>query len=567
MNTQKTEAAVRDRQPAVLIAGGGLVGLSTSLFLSWYGIPTLLVERHPGISPHPRASGFNARTLELFRMVGVESLIRKFDPPTVQHANILRVESLTGKELASYSRNADEDISGISTTRGSVIPQSVLEPILRVRAEELGADIRFNTELVSFAQDAHGVRAIIRDRETDGEHNVSARYLVAADGYKSPIRCQLGIPMRGPGTLAHYISILFQTDVSEVLRKRRMAFCFVENSQVQGTLGFSPDGKFGMLFSLYQPERNQMSKDFTEARCIELVRAAVGIPDLAVNMLNTQPWELAAYVADRYQQDRIFLAGDAVHVMPPTGGLGANTGIQDAYNLAWKLAYVLKGSAGPDLLVSYEAERRPVALLTVEQTCLRYTERVPFPLPNDQGRPLIDITTVVFGYRYHSTALCSQPWDDEGVYEDPAHPSARPGTRAPHVSLERGDERISILDLFGGDFVLLNGPDGAPWQKAAAQVTEKLGVDLEVYTIDRDPHDVEQRWYTTYGISATGAILVRPDGFIGWRAREVHAQPEQTLEQVLTTLLARTNPIEQKKASRYAETRNEPHYSKNQRVS
>lgn len=567
MNTKKTETAIRDRQPAVLIVGGGLVGLSTSLFLSWYGIPTLLVERHPGISPHPRASGFNARTLELFRMVGVEPLIRKFDPPTDQHANILRVESLTGKELASFGRNADEDISGISNTRGSVIPQNLLEPILRARAEELGACIRFNTELVSSAQDVHGVRAVIRDRESGGEHNVSARYLVAADGYKSPIRCQLGIPLRGPGTLAHYVSILFQADVSEILRKRRMAFCFVENSRVQGTLGFSPDGQFGMLFSLYQPEKNQIPEDFTEACCIELVRAAVGVADLPVTILNTQPWELAVYVADRYQQDRIFLAGDAVHVMPPTGGLGANTGIQDAYNLAWKLAYVLKGSAGPGLLASYEAERRPVAQFTVEQTCLRYAERVPFPLTIDQGRPLIDLTTVVFGYRYHSTALCNEPGDDEGVYEDPAHPSARPGTRAPHVPLARGDERISILDLFGGDFVLLTGPDGAPWRKAAAQVAEKLGNDLEVYTIDRDLHDVEQRWYTTYGISATGAVLVRPDGFIGWCAREVHAQPEHTLEQALTTVLARTEPIVQKKTSRYAETRNEPHYSKNQRIS
>jgi putative polyketide hydroxylase len=373
--------------------------------------------------------------------------------------------------------------------------------------------------------------------------------------------------MRGPGTLAHYVSILFQSDVSEVLGKRRMAFCFVENSRVQGTLGASPDGKFGMFFSLYQPERNQMPEDFTEARCIELVRAAVGVPDLPVTILNTQPWELAAYVADRYQQDRIFLAGDALHVMPPTGGLGANTGIQEAYNLAWKLAYVLKGSAGPELLASYEAERRPVAQFTVEQSCLRYAERVPFPLPIDQGSPLIDLTAVVFGYRYHSMALCSEPGDDEGVYEDPAHPSARPGTRAPHVPLARGDERISILDLFGGDFVLLSGPGGAPWRKAAAQLTEKLGIDLEVYTIDRDLHDVEQCWNATYGISATGAVLVRPDGFIGWHAREIHAQPEQTLEQALMTLFARAEPIEQKKASRYAETSNESHYSKNQRIS
>lgn len=540
MDTETTKVARLEGQPAVLIVGGGLVGLSSALFLSWYGIPVLLVERHADISPHPRASGFNARTLELFRTVGIEPLIRSYDAPEgTSPMKVLHVESLIGKELSSTGRLADEDLSAISPTRGSMLPQSLLEPILRKRARELGADIRFNTELVSCEQDAHGIHAVIRERETGNEQAIFASYLIAADGSHSPLRNQLGIGMSGPGQLARYVSILFQTDISDILHSRYMAFCFVENPQVEGTLGFSPDGRFGMLFALYQPEKKLTAEDLSEAHCTRLVQAAIGAADRAVKIFDPQPWELAANVADRYQEKRIFLVGDAAHVMPPTGGLGANTGIQDAYNLAWKLAFVLKGNACPALLNSYEAERRPIAQLTVEQTCLRYAEHISHTLPIERDKPLVDLTTVVFGYRYHSMALCHEPGDDEGLYEDPVHPSGCPGTRAPHVLLTREGRQLSILDLLGGDFVLFTGPNGTAWQKAATAVAEALNIDLETYTIGSDLHDVEQRWYTTYGVSTTGAVLVRPDGFIGWRAYATYAQPEQELEQALMTLLAR----------------------------
>ena len=380
---------------------------------------------------------------------------------------------------------------------------------------------------------------MVRDRLTQEERTIRAHYLVAADGYKSPIRRQLGIPMHGPGTLSYHISILFQADLRSALRGRRIALCFLENSQVQGMLGLSPDGDAGMLFSIYHPEKGDTPEDFTEEHCIKLVRTAVGIPDLSVKLLSVLPWELAAQIAECYQQKRIFLVGDAAHVMPPTGGLGANTGIQDAYNLTWKLAYVLKGIAGSELLSTYGAERRPIAQLTVGQACARYADRVSLQLPIDNIEPIIDYWAIIFGYRYHSTAVLSEAQDDKGLYEDPFHPSGHPGTRAPHIVLERDSERMSILDLFGGDFVLLIGPEGMSWREAARRVAEKLGVDLEIYMIDEDLMDVDHRWHVSYTVTPTGAVLVRPDGFIGWRAKEANEHPEQTFELAFSTLLSR----------------------------
>lgn len=524
-------------QIPVLIVGGSLVGLSMSLFLSWYGVPALVVERHAGISPHPRAAGFNARTLELFRSVGIEQAIRKVEPPTLQDSGIMKAETLAGKEGEWFTYNVSEAVGDASPVRGSIIPQVALEPILQARAQELGADIRFNTELISFEQDADGVNAIVRDQTTGSEQRVRASYLVAADGYKSPIRQALGIPLHGPGTLSHHMSILFQADLREALRGRKIALCIIENATVQGMMGFGPDGQSGALFAFYYPEKGETVEHFTKERGIELVQAAVGMPDLSVEIISMLPWELAAYLADRFQQDRIFLAGDAAHVMPPIGGFGANTGIHDAQNLAWKLAAVLKGQAGTELLSTYEVERRPIAQFTIEQACARYRDRAPFLQLDSISAPLIDHQTVVLGYRYHSNALIAEEPNDKALYENPAHPTGRPGTRAPHVVLQRGQERISTLDLFGGDFVLLVGEQGESWSKAATSVLKHSNIDLEVHHIGSDLIDVNQRWYDAYGVTKSGAVIVRPDGIIAWRAKTAVARPEQTLKQVFAHLL------------------------------
>jgi putative polyketide hydroxylase len=520
-----------DENVPILIVGGSLVGLSMAHFLSWRGIPCLLVERHAGVSPFVRAGGFNPRTLEIYRSVGLEPAIREAAPKTLKDMKIVRVETLRGEELGTFLENSSDYVMAPSPIAGSIIPQNILEPVLRERARDLGADLRFNTEFLSFEQDSDGVNAIIRDRANGREHRVRARYLVAADGNQSGIRKALGIGVQGPGTLAHQMNMLFRADLRSALRGRRLLACYI--SSVQGLFSGNEDG--GMLSVPYDPEKEN-EQDFRGERGVELVRAAVGVPDLPVEISAMLTWEMGDWLADRFQQGRIFLVGDSAHVMPPTGGYGANTGIADAHNLVWKLAMVLKGLAGPDLLATYEPERRSASRLAVEQAFLNYVERLNPALAFQATAEKIAYEIPIFGYLYRSKAVFAS---DNVLYEDPQHPTGQPGARAPHVALTRDGRSLSTLDLFGRDFVLLTGVEGSAWYEAAAVVAQQLGMVLNAYRMGVDLADGAGCFSDLYGISSRGATLVRPDGFVAWRTSTSGEQPERDLERVLLQVLGR----------------------------
>jgi putative polyketide hydroxylase len=527
MNT----AQIQEETP-VLIVGGSLVGLSASLFLSWQGIPSLLVERHMGISPHPRAFNFNSRTMETFHMIGVDESIRRRAPIHFQNSRILRAETLAGREITWLTQ--DTTGNDFSCVPGCIIGQDQLEPVLRACAEERGGDLRFNTELLSYEQDESGVTAHIQDRASGTERTVHARYLIAADGSRGTIRKGLGIQTHGPGSLGHRISILFSADMQSALRGRRVAVCFVQNAAVPpGTsLIFAKNGEGYALFSPYHPEKGEKEEDFAGERGIELVRGAIGIPDQPIEILNVSSWEVAAWVAGRFQQQNVFLSGDSVHVVPPAGAFGANMGIADAWNLAWKLALVLKGAASSKLLSTYSEERQPVVRFTAEQTLLMMKGGSGVvPEGAVPSTPLAPYNSVAFGYRYHSSALPQEP-EDQGWYEDPTHPTGTPGAHAAHVTLENGGKQSSTLDLFGKHFVLLTGAEGEGWHEPASRVAARLGLTLDSYRLGRqgDFVDTDNDFLTAYGIGAGGAVLVRPDGFIGWRTREAVPDPEGAFE-------------------------------------
>ncbi|HLZ56065.1 MAG TPA: FAD-dependent monooxygenase [Ktedonosporobacter sp.] len=534
-----------DETTPVLIVGGSLVGLSTALFLARQGTPCLLVERHRGISPFSRASGFNQRTMEIYHAVGAEEAIRAASPP-FDNLSIMRVESLAGKELDNYTQSKSDFEQPISPAKFSFITQDLLEPVLRAQAEALGADLRFNTRLVSLAQDADGVSAVIRNQDTGAERTVRARYLVAADGNDSPIRRQLGIGTHGYGVLAHQLFINFKANLLPALRGRHIFFCYVVNEKVQGAVAAFPGGQAGMLNIPYHPEQGERPEDYAGERGLELIRAAVGIPDLAVEIGEMRTWDMAAIVADRIQQGRVFLVGDAAHVMPPTGGYGANTGISDAYNLAWKLVLVVKEDAGAHLLATYEPERLPVANLTVDQAFALSIERIAPHLANEHTPKPVRYDLPVMGYMYHSTAVLSEAEVGDTAQEDPFNPTGRPGTRAAHIPLlrpQQGDHaeaRLSTIDLFKSNFVLLAGSDARAWCEAARYVSEVLGLKLDVYRIGEsgDLRDIDSRFLTSYGITPAGAVLVRPDGFIAWRAHAASNQPKDVFEQALSQLLS-----------------------------
>ncbi|MGH3136492.1 MAG: FAD-dependent monooxygenase [Gaiellaceae bacterium] len=511
----------------VLIVGGSLVGLSTSLLLASKGVTSLTVERHPGTAIHPRAAMFNQRTIEVYRSVGLEAEIveasgREFE----QDGAIVSVETLAGRELEYYFRNVNEGYESLSPSPRLFITQIGLEPILRRRADELGARLEYSTELVSLEQDEDGATALVRNRDTGAERTVRARYVVGADGSKSPVRDGLGIGLRGHPSFSKCITIYFRADVKPLLGDRNLSVIYVFGPTLQGFFRFSLAGDAGFLAVNSTTDadgaRNRdVSADTSEERCVEYVREALGAPALAIEIENVQQWNACADWAERFQEGRVFLAGDAAHNMPPTGGFGGNAGVADAHNLAWKLALVLDGSAGPGLLETYDAERRPVAELTVEQAYTRYVVRLDPELGTDDIQPFVADPPIELGHRYHSSAVVAESDDDGAIHENPHEPSGRPGTRAPHVELNGG----STLDLFGQGFVVLSASDA--WCRAAEAAS------IETHRIDAPAFG------EAYGVGAEGAVLVRPDGFIAWRARVANEDGERELSSALAQILGR----------------------------
>ena len=269
------------------------------------------------------------------------------------------------------------------------------------------------------------------------------------------------------------------------------------------------------------------------------MRKAAGRQDVKADLIDARPWEVAAIVAEHFGKGRVFLVGDAAHVIPPTGGFGGNTGIHDAHNLAWKLAWVLSGRAGPGLLDTYDAERRPIANATLAQALARLSawfkdpsKRLPPPVP------MVDDADVVFGQIFADGAFVHEDDGRASRFEDPRQPSGRPGSRAPHVAIVRKGEMSSTLDLFGQGFVLLCGPDGDPWWRAAEGIAVETGADIHVHRIGRDVQDPEGRWLQKYGVTTVGAVLVRPDGIIAWRAKGADDAPDAALKAALQQILA-----------------------------
>jgi 2-polyprenyl-6-methoxyphenol hydroxylase-like FAD-dependent oxidoreductase len=540
----------------VLIVGGSLVGLSAALFLRWHGVDVLAVERHAGTAINARAGHFHLRTVEILRSAGLEDAVRhKSEEQYPPDGGINNVESLAGREIANYFPNLNAGVDEFSPTVRLFINQDALEPILRVRAAELGARLRYRAECTSLEQDADGVTAVIRDLESGTESSVRAKYVVAADGNRSPVRERLGIGMRGHGLLSHSITIYFRAlaDLGPLLADRNQGVHYVTNPLMRGFFRLDRSGNAGFLVvnlvgDTSRPEViaafpsapwANVAEGITEQRALELLRAAIGVPDIGVVIEDIATWRAEANCADRFRDGRVFLAGDAAHVVPPNGGYGGNTGVQDAHNLAWKLALTLAGVAGPGLLDSYDAERRPVGELTVEQAFTRYVTRVAPYLGTENTQPIVDDFSMEIGYRYGSPAVVVEPGSPP-LHEHPRESAGRPGARAPHVFLDRDGTRLSALDLFGRNFVLLAGPEGGAWRDAAPAAAAGLGVALDAHMVGRgDLADPGGCFPGAYGISPSGAVLVRPDGFVGWRSADAAGAPEQALRQALQTLLCR----------------------------
>jgi putative polyketide hydroxylase len=549
----KEEADHVDHKVPVLIVGGSLVGLSTSLFLGRLGVRHTLVERHAGPSIHPRGRGNNVRTMELYRVAGAEPAIRQAAATLAGNHGILQTPTLVGDAGEWLFKEIDPGggLARFSPSSWCLCSQNDLEPVLIDRAAELGGDLRFSTELMSFDADSTGVTAVAKNRGT-GEHTtIRADYLVAADGPRSPVREQLGIGQSGPGDLFHNISITFRSHrLADVVGERRFIVCYLTRPDADGALLPVDNREHWVFHAPWHPEHGETLEEFTDERCVDHIRRAVGDTELDVEITGKAPWHAAQRVARRYRAGRVFLAGDSAHEMSPTGAFGSNIGIQDAHNLAWKLAAVLGGWAGDGLLDTYDAERRPVAEATSARAAARSVEHshpgfAPPPGAGGGGRQG-GILNMALGYRYPHGAV---------VGADPATPvvpaglclTGEPGSRAPHLWVRHHGERLSTLDLYERSMVLLSDADASAgttgWHEAATRLAGELSVPLTSYRLGTGPDaelvpEDDTDWSGRHATQPGGAVLVRPDGFVAWRSPGPVPDADPTLRDVLTTTLA-----------------------------
>jgi 2,4-dichlorophenol 6-monooxygenase len=577
----------------VLIVGGGGCGLSASVFLSDHGVEHLLVERHAGTATIPKAHYLNQRTMEIFRQHGLDDDVTEQAAPVEMFGKIRWLTSLAGQreldgrfihEMDAFGGGAlREAYAAAAPILPAKLPQVRLEPILRRHAEQRNPGcILFSRELTAFSDEGDRVIAEIRDTKTGEITTVAARYLIAADGGRM-VGAALGVELQGMHALQHVTTAYFSADLSKWWR---------EGSQITHILNpYDPDLSSNLIemgptwgehceeWVLHLPPGDP--SQFGDETVISTIRAVLGLPDLELTLHHVTKWTVEALLAERFRHGRILLAGDAAHRQPPTVGLGLNSGIQDAHNLAWKLAAVFSGLAHENLLDTYEAERRPVCKLNVAWAvsaaghhqaaldAIGLGQRTPpqrrastfsaYFEPSPIGAAVRARTAVILdthrggccahdleiGFAYEEGAVIpdgSQP-PERAPLMDIYRPTTRPGHVLPHAWVQRCSRRLSTLDLTGSatNFALLTGPGGTPWCEAAAQVADKFSIPIFAARIGQGAEfaDVDGRWEAIREVADDGAILVRPDNHVAWRSMGGSDSPVDVLAQAVSRILDR----------------------------
>jgi putative polyketide hydroxylase len=548
----------------VLIVGGGPVGLSTALHLDAQGIDCMLVEKHASTATHPKASYFNVRTMELLRALGVADDVyaTAMMPEGVSFYTKLCGYKLGVLGMTDYLDHVERVIASTASP-GCVSSQIVLEEILKRHAERAPhVTLLFHHEKIDLEQADSSVRATILDRASGRRFVIEADYAIACEGVRSSTREAFGRKLLGPPPFGHCINIYIEADLQSLVSESNQALFWTSTPEATGGfIALGGDSQKYCFNTPYFPEKGERPEDFTEARCLAKVQAALGTKELPVKILAAGPWVLCGQVIDEYRHGRVFFAGDTAHLNIPTGGFGFNTGMQETHNLAWKLAAVLRGDAPDALLDTYHDERRPIAVFNVEKsrenainirdTGATFGGHVPdndeIDLDTPKGRRqraektaaiALQKTHFLFlgqeiGYGYWNSPLVvadgSPHYAEEHGIDDAVYvyvPNARPGARAPHcwvATAEQPESRVPLHDFFGKDFVLLTyGSRGAAW---AIDVALSVGrTPVRCYHVGApgtaaDLVDLDGTWPRYYGIDDNGAVLIRPDGHVSWRAR------------------------------------------------
>lgn len=523
----------------VVIVGAGVAGLATSTLLAQHRVASLLVEKRREVFIYPKARNLSFRSLEILRGLGLGDRIHA----VAEHVTDMVAKPTLNSAAEQPAMDLDAIFGGLDRLSpepaAQYCPQSRLEPILLAESRRHGNEVRYGTELSSFEQDDAGVTAIVRDLTTGKPATVHADYLVAADGVHSPVRKSLGVTTSGYGAVPIYVVfVYFKGPWRQFVPHLGDGDAVqVKNADVEGIFVVA-QGDLGVFITTYFPDEGETAEQFTPPRCAEMLTKAIG-EQIEMEIVDIAAWQPYEQVADQFQCGRIFFVGDSGHTMPPFKAGGANAAIQSAHNLAWKLAAVLSGTAGPALLGTYDAERRPIGRFCARQSLsgpalsfLRLSDDRP-QLPPDEEAPMF---ALLIGHQYRSAAVVDaespalQP-DSVSLVEELR---GQPGTRVPHVWARRDGKRVSTLDLLGPHFTLLTGDDGGQWASAAESVSAELGVPISVQRVDADG-----AWPAATGLVPGGALLVRPDDFVGWRTDELPDDPSAALRQALSAILAR----------------------------
>ncbi len=586
-----------DEEVPVLIVGGGGAGLTASMLLAGQGVRHLLVSARPLTSDLPKAHVLNQRAMEVLEDAGVAPAIEQRSTPagnmaaTAYYAGFAGQDPDIGRRLARLecwgAGGADDNWRAASAWRQLNLPQIRLEPLLKQHAEELSPGaIRFGHELIGLEQEDAGVRATIRDNATSREYAVGCQYLVAADGGRT-VAGLIGVSYEGLGVVTQTATLHVTADFSAWAPDPDVLIRWIFSPQAGALVVMVPMGpeQWGprseeWVIHLNYPVGDPRAQSDAEVEAD--ARRALGLPDHPMKIHKITRWSVDAVMASAFRADRIFLLGDAAHRHPPTGGLGLTSAIHDAQNLCWKLSLVLGGHASPALLDSYADERRPVdernaqrslenamnhfeiaAALgvapenTPEQNLVQL-QRMWSGLPEDAAHRSAALRSmreqsmefselsVEYGFRYSSAAIIPDgspepdQLDDVRIYQ----PSTRPGSPLPHAWID--DEsgcRRPIKDLVAaGRFLLIAGEDGAEWCEAARELAGETGIPLDAVRIghlDGDLFDPRCTWLRHREITASGAILVRPDRFIAWRKLTASGNPRGELTDALDHILGR----------------------------
>lgn len=581
----------------VLVVGSGPAGGAAALALATDGVDVTLVTKYGRLADTPRAHITNQRTMEALRDLGVEDAVTAQATPQDLMGNLVYCTSLAGEELGRsrvWGTRPDRlaEHLAVSPSRMCDMPQDLMEPVLLGAAQDRGARVRFDSEFLSLVQDEDGVTVRVRDRLRGDEFDVRARYVVGADGARSRVAEAVGLPIRGRMGVGGSINVVFEADLSHLVADRPSVLYWV--LQPGADVGGIGAGLVRMVrpwnkwLIVWGYDLDGPAPDLTDEAALSVVHRLVG-EEVPARILSTSAWTVNHAWAEEYSAGRVFCAGDAVHRHPPSNGLGSNTSIQDSFNLAWKLAMVLRGQAGPGLLDSYGAERAPVGRQVVDRAnqSIADTARVYAALgldgaqdPEDQVRAVQGRTHVgprgrrqrealqealrhkdyefnchgvEMDQRYVSRAVVPDGTPEPVPARDPelhCHPTSRPGAKVPHAWLTARDRRqVSTLDVGGhGRFTVYTGIGGDDWVRAAGTVGGRLGIDLVTVVVGPgcDYEDLYGEWAAVREVEEDGMLLVRPDGYVAHRVHRCAGSAEEagrSLEHALRRVLDREEEV------------------------